>query len=107
MEVRKLVRRSRRRYLLVKLLSGKTHSRDSFQSAVRNSVQGLFGESGLAEVNPKVVVYRERKQEAVVRCPLKSVERLRAAVAFITEIEGEQTSAFVLKTSGTIKGIKI
>jgi RNase P/RNase MRP subunit POP5 len=43
----------------------------------------------------------------VFRCTLESVERLRAALAMISQINQQAAGAMVIRSSGTIRALKV
>lgn len=45
--------------------------------------------------------------KAVFRCTLESVERLRAVLAMISQLDQQPAAAMVIRSSGTIKGLKV
>ena len=45
--------------------------------------------------------------KAVFRCTLESVERLRAVLAMIPEVNQQPAAAMVIRSSGTIRGLKV
>jgi RNase P/RNase MRP subunit POP5 len=45
--------------------------------------------------------------EAVVRCAVSSVEKLRTALAMISHLDGQPAAAIVVRSSGTIKGLGV
>jgi RNase P/RNase MRP subunit POP5 len=45
--------------------------------------------------------------KAVFRCTLESVERLRAALAMISQINQQPAAAMVIRSSGTIRALKV
>lgn len=54
----------------------------------------------------RVIGIQETEEKAVLRCKSHGVERLRAALALITNIDGNPAAAMVLRSSGTIKALK-
>jgi RNase P/RNase MRP subunit POP5 len=45
--------------------------------------------------------------KAVLRCARGSVEKLRASVAMISHANGQPAAAMVIRSSGTIKALKV
>jgi len=94
------------RYLLVKIVASKVLTKKAFSASLLASVKHLFGHIGLAEVSPQVVSYDQERSTALVKCSREGVQKLRATLALITEIENSQAAAFVLRASGTIRGLR-
>ena len=64
----------------------------------------FFGSKGLAEINPKIVLYKNNK--AIVKCKRGKEVELIAGTAFIEKIRNKKVIINPLLTSGTIKTIK-
>jgi RNase P/RNase MRP subunit POP5 len=45
--------------------------------------------------------------KAALRCARGSVEKLRAAVAMISHVSGQPAAAMVIRSSGTIRALKV
>ena len=94
------------RYLLVKIVDSKVLTNKVFSIRLTESVEHLFGHVGLAEISPQVVSFDEERSIALVKCSREGVQKLRATLALITEIENSPTAAFVLRVSGTIRSLR-
>ena len=94
------------RYLLVKVVADKALTKKAFSESLANSVEHLFGHIGLTEISPRVVSYDQDCSIALVKCSRESVQKLRATLALITKIEDSPAAAFVLRASGTIRGLR-
>jgi len=95
-----------RRYLLVKVVASKALTKKVFSESLAASVEHLFGHIGLAEISPQVVTYDQECSTALVKCSREGAQKLRATLALITEIENSPAAAFVLRASGTIRGLR-
>jgi len=95
-----------RRYLLVKIVANKAMTKKAFSLSLVAAVEHLFGHIGLAEISPQIVSYDQECSTALVKCSRESVQKLRSTLALITEIENSPAAAFVLRTSGTIRGLR-
>lgn len=95
------------RYLAVGLESWPDADIDrrSFQREVWFAGQNLIGDAGSANLDGSVLGFRfeDGEGEAVVRARRGEVERLRAVVASISEIDGEPLGVFVRGVSGTVR----
>jgi len=96
----------RLRYLLVKILADKAITDRAFSLGLETAAEHLFGHVGLAEISPRVVSYDHERLTALVRCSAEGVQKLRATLALITEIENNRIAMFVLGVSGTIRGLR-
>ena len=94
------------RYLLVKIVANRGLTKKAFSESLTSSLEHLFGQIGLAEISPKVVSYDQECSTALVKCSREGVQKLRATLALVTEIENSPAAAFVLRASGTIRGLR-
>ena len=94
------------RYLLVKIVANKALTKKAFSESLVSSVEHLFGHIGLAEISPHVVSYDQECSTALVKCSKEGVQKLRATLALVTEIENNPVAAYVLRTSGTIRSLR-
>jgi len=98
--------RKSQRYLLVRFITNETVTTKAIEQTVRRSVQDMVGKLGSAEMNVRLIGFQEADGRAVFRCKSGSVERLRAALALVTHVDGNPAAAMVLRSSGTIKALK-
>ena len=97
--------RQDRRYLLVRTappyvrLEGKP-----LYLAIGEAVTGLFGDQGAARIDQAVVAVMPGY--AMVRCRRGEEERLIAAIATITGVEGQRIALHPRATSGTIRSLR-
>jgi len=75
-------------------------------STLKDTVRDIFGELGLARLEPRIVHYNPEGKIMIIRCRRDSLETLRAALLFLAQIEGSQVNVYSLKTSGTLKKLK-
>ena len=94
------------RYALVKFLARAPLSTKSIEQAVQHSIEEMVGQLGSAEMRTQMIGFDEEDSKAVFRCNSGSIEKLRAVLALITHVEGNPTAAMVLRSSGTIKGLR-
>ena len=99
--------RPRWRYLVVGLESWSDAdlSRGPFQREVWYAAQNLLGDPGSADADLTVVRFRfaEGVGAAVLRVRRGEVERARAAVACVDEVDGHPVGVRVRTVSGTIR----
>ena len=97
--------RQNRRYLLVRTapsyvrLEGKP-----LYLAISEAVTSLFGDQGAARIDQAVVTVLPGY--AVVRCRRGEEKRLNAALATVTEVEGQRLALHPRATSGTIRSLR-
>ncbi len=100
------VRRVRRRYLRFQVASEQSYLFKEVADAIQKGVLRLYGVHGLSQLEPKLMDFDEDGQMGILRCSHLHLRRMRASLAYITNISGSVASVHVLKVSGTIKALK-
>jgi len=95
-----------RRYSLVKVISEPPVSGEQFEAALMNSVRKLFGEFGLARINPRIIRFATADSVAVIACNKEGAEDLQAAIGLISDTDDAKMTAVTMRVSGTIKGLR-
>lgn len=99
--------RESHRYLLVRFFAGGHISGKTVQESVQRSVEEMLGQFGSVELKARMISFDDGERKAVFRCNSRSLEKLRAALALMTHMDGCPVAALVLRSSGTIKGLKV
>lgn len=73
--------------------------------AVQDSVCKLFGEYGASKANIRLIKGPRKKGQVVIRCSHIMLEKVRAAVASILEVDGKPVAIHVLGVSGTLRAL--
>lgn len=100
-----MIKREKRRYLALEVVSEQPLNEQILLDAVQTSVHRLFGEYGASKANLKLIEIVPEKCQAVIRCSHKALEQVRAAIASTTEIDGKTGAIHVLGVSGTLKAL--
>ncbi|MFA5125454.1 MAG: Rpp14/Pop5 family protein [archaeon] len=98
-----LSKRERKRYILFEILNAEVAEKD-FYFGFWIDLLSFFGSKGLAEINPKIVLFKGNK--AIVKCRRGKEIDLIAGTAFIQKIRNKKIIINPLLTSGTIKTLK-
>ena len=96
----------RRRYLALRIISEYPINKDEITDAVWNTILQLFGEYGASQTNLTFIEHNSEKNYAVVRCSHKAVEKVKASIASITEINEKPVAIHVIGVSGTLKALR-
>ena len=105
--------RFKNRYLLCKLLFENNEILDSLSpyailSAIKSSVEQLYGDSGLALMATLQTKYFcARSGLLIIRVPHAAVKQLWSAVFFTTRIKNRKVQLKVFRVSGTIRQAQI
>jgi len=100
-----LIKQEKRRYLALQLVCQQNIEEFTVFNAVKNSVLKLFGEYGASKANLKQIKYYPEKKQLIIRCSHLMLDRVRAAIATIIEINGINVVVHVLAVSGTLKSL--
>jgi len=98
-----LSQRERKRYILLEILNADVAEKD-FYFGFWIELLSFFGSKGLAEINPRIVAYKENK--AIIKCKRGKETELIAGTAFIDKIRNKKIIINPVITSGTIRTIK-
>jgi ribonuclease P/MRP protein subunit POP5 len=100
--------RPRWRYLAVTLETwpDASLSRSDFQRAVWYAAGNLLGDPGSADADLRVVRFSfdDDTGEAIVRARRGEVDPARAALACVSEVDGDPVGLYVRGVSGTLRG---
>jgi len=99
-------RRMRRRYLALKVESEQPVNERDVIDAVWKAVLKLFGEYGASQANLSLMEYTPQRNFAILRCSHTALERVRASIASITEINGKPAVVHATGVSGTLRTLR-
>jgi ribonuclease P/MRP protein subunit POP5 len=100
-----VLKREKRRYLALKVVSEQPLDERIVLDGVQASVHRLFGEYGASQASLKMIKYIPEKRQFVIRCSHRMLEKVRAAIASTIEVNGEKATIHVLGVSGTLKAL--
>ena len=100
-----MVKREKRRYLALEVVSEQPLNEQIVLDAVQASVHRLFGEYGASKANLKLIKTIPEKRQFVIYCSHIMLDHVRAAIASTTEIKGKTAAIHVKGVSGTLKAL--
>lgn len=100
------MKRTKRRYLALKIDSSDSFTSGEFMATVWKAVTRLYGENGASRTGLVLIHYNEGNKSGVLRTSLDSLDMTRAALASITEIRNRPAAVHVMMISGTIKSLR-
>jgi len=100
-----MIKREKRRYLALRVVSQQPIDEGTLLNAVKDSVRRLFGEYGASKTNLKMISYIPEKRQFVIRCSHTMLEKVRASIASIIEINDKPITIYVVGVSGTLKAL--
>lgn len=99
------MKRTKRRYLAVKIECKVVPSEREAIDAVWTSVTKLFGEVVASLTGLTLINYDQEKSVMVIRTSLATLSALRAALAAITSVANVEAAMHVFAVSGTLKSL--
>jgi len=99
------LKRTRRRYLGLKIDCDETFDSREFMSAVWDAVLRLYGEYGASRAGLALIDYDAAKKLVILRTSHTTVRMVRAALASITKVQDRPVAVHVLAVSGTIRAL--
>lgn len=100
-----MIKREKRRYLALDVVSEQSLNEQVVLDAVQASIIRLFGEYGASKTNLKMIRYVPEKCRLVIRCSHTMLEQVRAAIASTVEIDAKTATIHVVGVSGTLKAL--
>lgn len=101
-----MLRRSKRRYIALELECSSSPSLETLADALWSATSRLYGEYGASKIGLVIIEYAADMKIAIVRVSASAVESVRAAIASITNIEGNPMALHVIRVSGTLKSLR-
>ncbi|MFC1487064.1 Rpp14/Pop5 family protein [Thermoproteota archaeon] len=100
-----MIKREKRRYLALKVEYKRPLDERAILYAIQASVNRLFGEYGASQAKIKQIKYFPEKQQLIIRCSHNMLDKVKAAITSIIEINGENAAIHVFGVSGTLKAL--
>ena len=97
--------RMKERYILFEVVSEAPAGEADVKNAAYNSILSFLGEYGSSLANPKFIGYDAKTKQAVVRCNHTELQKVKAALALCSSINGKKAALRIKKVSGTIAGL--
>ncbi len=101
-----MVRRMKRRYLALQVVSEHLINERDLMGALRKALLQLFGEYGASQARLTLIEYGSQKKYVIVCCLNEALTLVRASIASITEVNGKPTAIRVTRVSGTLKALR-
>ena len=99
------MKRVKRRYLALQIDSEDLPRAKEFINEVWGAITKLYGEHGASLTNLALIDYNLEKKAAVVRTSLITLNSVRASLATITTLAGNEGAVHVIAVSGTLKAL--
>jgi len=95
--------RERNRYMTFEARSDSSLERKDVVSAIWHALIRTHGEIGASETSLWVMDWDKTKSRGVIKTNHKAADKVRSALAVVTEVERKPALFCVLHTSGTLK----
>ena len=100
-----MLKRTKRRYLALRIDSTETVDQKELMDAIWNSIAKLYGEHGASQTGMTLIDCNMVEKLATIRVANAAVGMVRAALATITKTGNKAVAIHVLTVSGTIKAL--
>jgi ribonuclease P/MRP protein subunit POP5 len=100
-----MIKREKRRYLALEVAGEQPVDEHVVLDTVQASVMRLFGEYGASKTNLRLITYIPEKRQVVICCSHTMLDKVRASIASIMEINGRTAAVHVVGVSGTLKAL--
>ncbi|MCR6623438.1 MAG: hypothetical protein HA488_00450 [Candidatus Verstraetearchaeota archaeon] len=100
-----VVKIRKNRYLIFRIIckDGRSIGFSDVLNAIFSSLSSLFGEVGSSKISFSLMKYCPELGIGILRCDHLSVSKVRAALALIRSVSGDDVIFSVIKISGTFK----
>ena len=99
------MKRVKRRYLALQVDGEGVPSRRELLDAVWVAVARLYGEYGASITGLALINYDAERKTGVLRTSLATLNLVRASIATIKSVAGNEAAVHVVAVSGTIKAL--
>ncbi|MEM0357373.1 MAG: Rpp14/Pop5 family protein [Candidatus Bathyarchaeia archaeon] len=96
----------RRRYLALEIDSKGKIGQKELMDAIWDAVLRLYGEYGASKTGLALIEHDAEKNLAIIRAAHTETEKIRAAIATITEVAAKPAAVHILTASGTLKKLR-
>jgi RNase P/RNase MRP subunit POP5 len=93
--------REKKRYVIVAVESEEKLNEQNAKRLLSQAVLEILGEAGAGDASFAFKEFDSEKQEAVIKCSTKSLERVIAALALKRFFEGKNVALRVLEVKGS------
>jgi RNase P/RNase MRP subunit POP5 len=105
-EEKHVIKRDKRRYLALEIVNMQPLNDREVVTAIQATFFRLFGEYGSSIANIKLIKSIPEKKQVVIRCSNSMLEKVRAAIVSILEVQGKPIAIHVAGVSGTLKALE-
>lgn len=102
-ELKELLRKPRKRYLIFRVIAEKEVDEESLRKALLTRFREVIGDLGLSQVNVKLILYEPKSGYGVLRYDHLHRDLVLLCLALIRNINGIRVSLIPYRTTGTIK----
>ena len=93
--------RERKRYLAFEVISEKSLDQKSISKAIMQNTQEFIGTLGASKAGLKFMKFND--QRGLIKVTHRNLDKLRASLSIISQIEGQDVIVQTLGASGTLK----
>ncbi|MFH1285097.1 MAG: Rpp14/Pop5 family protein [Candidatus Micrarchaeota archaeon] len=98
--------RSKKRYLLFQLISQASPQERELPQIIFNALLAVLGEHGCSLAKPTFIGYDSQKKLGIFKCSHLELQRVKGALALVSEVNGKPCALRVLRVSGLVGRLK-
>jgi len=100
--------KERKRYILFKITSNYEINTEKVSAQVTKACLQFLGELGVADGGIQFLkeTWNKKEKTGIIRCGHKFVDKTKAALALVKDIDGKKAKITCLKVSGVINKMK-
>ncbi len=96
--------REKRRYIHLRFECSRALSESEARDELYNAILSFLGELGFSKASPKLIEFNDNS--GVIVCSNNEVQNVKAALALVNKIKGENGCIRVLKVSGMMSKLQ-
>ncbi len=98
--------RGKKRYVLFKLFAEKNFDSRSIERGIFSVFLSLFGSSGVAKQNLRLIQFNNGTNIGILRCSLPCLNEVKTGLLFLKTINGIAVIPKIASVSGSIKKLR-
>lgn len=98
--------REKKRYVHFRFECACNISENDVQAELYGALLSFLGELGFSKANPKLVGFNSGSKSGILRCSNPEIQNVKAALALVNRVKGENGCIRILKVSGILGKLK-
>ena len=98
--------RGKKRYVQFRFFSEKNFDEHSVERGIFSVFLALFGSTGIAKQNLRLIRYNNGTNLGILRCSLQTLNEVKSGLLFLREINNVPVTPKIVSVSGSLKKLK-